>query len=130
MTTLSRLQAPHQITDPAKFGKLCSRYQLDLPVTPVVVLADEGVAVHAVCGSHRIAALKEVYEEDTDLEDLEESGYILSLDFDAIYEEGDENMRGLLDKIHDPTGDYYAELCAALVKQCGGAVATALQDQI
>ncbi len=129
METLSQVVAPHQITDPAKFGKLCSRYQLDLEVTPVVILTGSRGLI-AVCGSHRVAALKEVYEDDTEIETLENLGYVLSVDYDDVYNDASDELRGLLDELHNPSGDYYTDLCRALSAELGGEVAAALADQI
>lgn len=127
--TVSQLVAPHQITDRNLFAALVSAYQADKYVPPVVALADER-GVLAVCGSHRIAAIKEVYEEDADLDILVDAHYLIVLDFADIYDDADEATQALLDRLHAPSGDDLTDLCAALSRQCGGEVAAALKDQI
>lgn len=127
--TVSKLYAPHEVTDQSLLSSLIESYEADKYVTPVVVLADER-GVLAVCGSHRIAAIKEVYNEDADLEILTDAHYLIVLDFAEVYESADEATQALLDRIHAPSGDDLTDLCAALSRQCGGDVAAALKDQI
>ena len=127
--TVSQLVAPHQITDRNLFSALVSAYRDDKYVPPVVALAGER-GVLAVCGSHRIAAIKEVYEEDADLDILVDAHYLIVLDFEDIYNGANEATQALLDRLHDPSGDYYTDLCRLLSAECGGEVAAALKDQI
>lgn len=127
--TVSRLVAPHKVTNPNLLASLIESYEADKYVPPVVVLSDER-GLLAVCGSHRIAAIKEVYNEDADLEVLTDAHYLIVLDYADIYDDADEATQALLDRLHDPSGDDLTDLCAALSRQCGGEVAAALKDQI
>lgn len=127
--TVSQLRPLHEITDPAKVRALVAAYEADQPVSPVVILADER-GLMPVCGSHRIAAIKEVYCEDAEISDLAESGYLIVLDFAEVYEDASDELTALLDQIHAPSGDYYTDLCRLLSAECGGEVAAALKDQI
>ena len=127
--TVSQLHPLHEITDPAKVRALVEAYEQDRRVSPVVVLVDER-GLMPVCGSHRIAAIKEVYCDDAEICDLEGDGYLILLDFAEIYEDASEELTAMLDQIHAPSGDYYTDLCRLLSAECGGEVAAALADQI
>lgn len=122
---LSLVTPPHPVNEPALLASLVAAYQADAAVTPVVIL-DMGSASVALCGSHRIAAAREVYEGDTDVEDL---GWLIE-DGEALYEAADEEQRGVLDALAaDRAGDY-SEAIKTIMPLLDAASCAALADQV
>ena len=68
-----------------------------MPVTARRAGGERGLL--AVCGSHRIAAIKDVYNEDADLEVLTDAHYLIVLDYADIYDDADEATQALLDRL-------------------------------
>lgn len=68
--------APHEVRDPAKFAGLVTAYQTGAAVPPVVVIDWEGTDDHdgappsALSGSHRLAAMCDVYDTDAAADSL------------------------------------------------------------
>jgi hypothetical protein len=93
--TLDMVIEPHAVIDAVKFANLIAAYQADADV-PAVTLLDAPGGLFAICGSHRIAAAREVYESDADVEtDL---GWTV-LDANEAYEAADADVRAMLDDL-------------------------------
>jgi hypothetical protein len=125
MTALSALVPPHAADDPAKVAALVAAYRVDAEVTrPVAV--DYGHALVALSGSHRIAALREVYEAETDAADL-----VLVLDAGDLYEaaEGDPDAIRTLDRLAAADVGDYAEAIRTLWPYLDDEARAALDDQ-
>lgn len=121
---LSLVAAPHAVTDPALFASLVAAYESEVDVTPVVVV-DLGSASVALCGSHRIAAAREVFEPDTDIEDL---GWLVA-DGESLYQAADEDQRAILDALAADRADY-AEAITVLLPLLTDEAQAALADQV
>lgn len=84
MTTLANVRPPHAATDAAKVAALAELYEAQADVTPVVVLTREDGPAMALSGSHRLAAMRTVLDDDTDIDDV--SAWIVQLDADELLE--------------------------------------------
>lgn len=80
MHTLSHIIEPHRVRDDAKLASLIDAYQNDQAVNPIVLIEDGHGNLYAISGSHRIAALREVYEASCPVSSLIKYGYALIAD--------------------------------------------------
>lgn len=95
--TLSMVMEPHAPTDMAKVAALSESYEYGWTVPPVVVLV-LGDTPWALSGSHRLTALRQVYDGDEAIDDMDE---VLVVDGDArgIYDAADAVGRKVLDRM-------------------------------
>jgi hypothetical protein len=98
MMTLSMVVEPHAAEDAAKVEALVEAYTYEMTVPPIVVLI-LGDAPWALSGSHRLAAMRELYDGDSDLTRLEERGLVLLVDGEPLYERGVNADRAVFDRI-------------------------------
>lgn len=80
---LSDVIPPHEPNNHAKVESLIRAYENNFDVSPVVVLTWREWPPTAITGSHRLAALSEVYNEDVELDDLD--GYVVPVDGEGIH---------------------------------------------
>jgi len=90
---LRDVEAPHEPDDAAKVAALVGAYGNGEAVTPVVVIdwsgSDyDGLSPMAISGSHRLAAMREVYNDENDIE---------LFDDQIIVVDGDQLLRDLCD---------------------------------
>lgn len=108
--TLDMVIEPHAVVDAAKLASLIAAYESDADV-PAVTLLDAPGGLFAICGSHRIAAAREVYEVDADVEaDL---GWTV-LDSNDVYEAASADVRAMLDDLFAGRGVDFEMLEEAL----------------
>lgn len=111
MTTLAQIVPPHRPTSAALLAALVAAYESDADVPPVVAI-DFGHSVVALCGSHRIAAALEVYDETTDAEDI---GWLI-YDREALYTDAPADLRALLNELSADNVSDYSVFAAAIAK--------------
>lgn len=138
---------PHEVRDQDKLASLIAAYNSGATVTPVVVIdwtdSDrDGAQPEAISGSHRIAALREVYDDETALTEFEE---IVTLDGDSLLRaladlaESDSDNASWAGYALEQLGDLadcrdvdFGRLCEALTKAgvLPEEARAALEDQI
>lgn len=82
--TIANVHPVNPIEEPWKVDLLAQSYRAREEVTPIVVLRCCGVALHALSGSHRLAALARVFGRAMPLDRAIELGYALVFDAPAI----------------------------------------------
>lgn len=111
MTTIENIVAPHNAVDSALVARLIAAYSNDADV-PVVVALDFGHSVRAITGSHRIAAMREVFEPHCPCD-----GLVVIVDGNDLYDAASDGLRIELDRLMDNKGVDFSELCAAIVAE-------------
>lgn len=106
MKTLSQIIPPHAPMDAALLASLTLAYECGILVPPIVVMEVAGYLL-ALCGSHRIAAMRAVYYDDTAIDDLVR--YVLVVDGDDLYERCPD-AREYLDRLRADRFDFDADL--------------------
>lgn len=125
MTKLAEIIPPHAPNEPEKLASLIAAYDANHDVPPVVAL-DFGDRVCALAGSHRIAAARETYEEDADVEEC--LGWII-VDGNAVYEQADDYTQRQLDALQIGQAGDYSELCAKLAPLLPAEARSAIEGQ-
>lgn len=120
---LSQVTPPHRVNDADKLAALVRAYEQDTEVTPVVIVGFDDRAM-ALCGSHRIAAARVVYETFADVE--EDLGWIVvgGEELSEIAEIAQDVARLADDRV----GDYHA-LVTLLMPYLPADAQAALADQ-
>jgi hypothetical protein len=118
--------------DRERLRALVEAYRRGDRVTPVVAIDFDG-DVRALSGSHRIAALLEVYDSDATVDgDLD--GEVLVLDGDAlrraIDQAGDNTAARELHRLSEDRAGDYGALISALWEHLPSEAQTALKDQL
>lgn len=123
MITLDAIVAPHAVEQSPALRALVAAYDADVDVAPPVVV-DFGHAAVALSGSHRLAAMREVYEGDADA-----SALMLVVDAEALYDAVDDDGRATLDALAAGRVGDYAEAITALWPWLSEEARAALADQ-
>jgi hypothetical protein len=143
---LADIIAPHEPRDPAKLAALAAAYEAGAEVPSVVVIDWEGSdhdgrQPSAISGSHRLAAMREVYDEDQPADRFGEIEVVSGEEIiDALTAIDEDSERGALaasalaelESLGNPfAGTDFGALCAALcdLGVLPEAAAAALADQ-
>lgn len=124
--TLRQAEPPHGVRDTTLFGSLVDAYRADRTVPPVVFLTfgEEGIA-YGLSGSHRLAAAKEVFEEDTELETLD----WIVLDAEPLYEAAGPQLQATLDRFRERRAGDFGVLLQTLWPYLPAKAQAALENQ-
>lgn len=94
MTTLADIIPPHSVKDESHLASLVAAYESGAAVPPIVVLRRRDRDALGVTGSHRLAAMRSVYDDTAPLAD--DDSDVLFVDCDE-----DERLRRVYDRVRD-----------------------------
>jgi hypothetical protein len=125
--TLSHIIEPHEVRDQKLLNELVAAYEADQEVSPPVVLDYGGEAAFALSGSHRLAAMREVFEDDA-TELLVDGGLLVWVDGEELYHAADEDQEDALDRLGSGRGDL-GEIMLSVMPLLDESARRALEDQ-